>query len=262
MSDVPTSEKPPAAPREINLSLRWLRDKLLAGLFVIVPVVVTYWILNFLYRVVSSLTEPAVTQFVRLFRDSIPNLLVMTGRHGVETIPGAALVMTLLVVVVVGLLVTNVFGRRILHWLEGLLQRIPLVNVIYPVAKQVVEALKVMGEAEGAGADPKPVVYLKYPGMSGYLLGFQTGRFRDSGGVMRVTVFLPTVPNPITGFVLVFDERDVVLSDLTYDEALKMVVSGGLVVPGHLRAPGGTARALPATGAAEVPGPADTTRKG
>lgn len=239
----------------------WVRNKFLTGLFILIPLIATYWVLKFLYRVVSGFTEPLVRQFVAIFGDSLPWLPTIQDKTSGElTIPGLALVTTLLAIMAVGLLATNVFGRRIMHWVDGVMIRIPLVNLIYPVAKQVVDSLKeIGGNAEATSGKNKPVVFLKYPGFNGYLIGFQTGRFLDQKGKSMVSVFIPTAPNPITGFVLVFEEKDVVQTNMPYDDAWKMIVSAGLVVPRHLALSGFP---LQAKAAMPGPGPADTTQKG
>lgn len=229
--------------------LIWVRNKFLTGLFVVIPLFATFWILRFLYRIMSGFAEKLVKTLVLIYEPLIPRFIIVDG-----TIPFAALLITLSAVVGVGLLATNVFGKKIVEWLEAGLHRVPLVNLIYPVAKQVMDSLKEIGNTQ-TDETRKPVVFLPYPGVKGYLIGFQTGRFRGNEGKAMVAVFIPTAPNPITGFVLVFEEKDVVKTDLKYEDAWKMVVSGGLVMPKNFNI--GTT-AIPT---APIPMPADTTQK-
>jgi uncharacterized membrane protein len=214
----------------------WFRNKFITGLFVAIPLVITYWILNFLYRAVSSVTDPFVKTFVSYNRASLPDFLIIEDVRGIETIPGAALVITLLLIFLIGLLTANVIGKRILGYFDSLLHRIPLVNAIYPVAKQVVESLRSLGGSEEDLANKK-VVYVPYPGIQGYLLGFQTGRFCGPQGKTLASVFIPTAPNPVTGFVLVFGENQLIDSGLSMEDAWKLVVSGGLLTPLPLEIP-------------------------
>ena len=109
----------------------------------------------------------------------------------------------------------------------------------------------------GSGFANKPVVYLKYPHLNGYLLGFLTGRFTNADGERMVTVFLPNVPNPITGFVLVFHETEVLMSDLSVDDAWKLIISGGLVSPKKIKS---HVRPVASKPEAPHPNPDDTTR--
>lgn len=234
----------------------WWRNKFIAGLFVAVPLVVTYVILKFIYRTVSSYCDPLVIAFVRFYREALPDFILITDIRGATTIPGAAFLITILVIVALGLVATNVLGSRVIAFLEWGLLRIPLVNLIYPVLKQVVDSIKDLGGSK-ENLENRQVVYLRYPNtVGGYLLGFLTGRFTDTQGRKMVTVFIPTAPNPITGFVLVFDARDIVECDLPMDVAWKMIVSAGFVVPRNL-ADLKTARSSPA---APIPRPDDTTR--
>lgn len=235
METLPPVPAPPIPAAPAPTGFAWWRNKFLAGLFVAIPLVVTYLILKFIYRQVSGVCDPIVIALVGAFREAIPDfLLIHDARSGAETIPGAAFVITILVVVALGLVATNVLGSRLLGLLDSALMRVPLVNLIYPLLKQVVDSIKDIG-ASKENFESRPVVYLKYPGVNGYLLGFLTGRFTDSQGRAMATVFIPTAPNPITGFVLVFEARDVIESDLPMEAAWKMVVSAGFVVPKELR---------------------------
>ena len=220
----------------IQKKLAWWRNTFLAGLFVVVPVGITFWVLRILYYLIASFTEPLVQHFVSQHRGEwVPEWMIAeipatASKAAALTIPGAALIFTLLLILIIGLLVANVFGKRLVLYIEKGIDRVPLVNVIYPVTKQVVDSLKTIG-ATNEDFSNKPVVYLKYPGITGYLLGFQTGRFKDSDGKMMGSVFIPTAPNPLTGFVLIFEESAMLRSNLTMEEAWKLVVSAGLIVP-------------------------------
>jgi len=216
------------------LSAVWWRNKFLTGLAVAIPMAATLFVLRFLYKVISGVTEPVVIQVVTTYHEQLPGLVLIAGpRPDTFTIPGVALLLTILLIGLLGLLVTNVFGKKILGWLEYLMNRIPLVNVIYPLAKQVVDSIKAIGEAANGPVpgDSRQVVYLKYPDLNGYLIGFQTGRFSNQQGEEFVSVFIPTAPNPITGFVLIFKEEEVIESDLAMEDAWKLLVSAGFVTP-------------------------------
>jgi uncharacterized membrane protein len=227
----PSPEAVPPSPSSGPSGLAWWRNKFLAGLFVAVPLAVTFLILKFIYRQVSGVCDPIVIALVSVYREGIPGFLLIHDKTtGAETIPGAAFVITILIIVLLGLVATNVLGKRLLALIDQALLRVPLVNLIYPLLKQFVDSIKDIGAAKGS-FETRPVVYLKYPGLQGYVLGFLTGRFTDARGTAMATVFVPTAPNPITGFVLVFEASDVMESGLSMDAAWKMVVSAGFVVP-------------------------------
>jgi uncharacterized membrane protein len=227
----------------------------LAGLVVVIPIAATMLVLKFLYTIISGFFDPLVKAFVKDNRDSLPDFIIVN-----DTIPFAALMITILLIFLMGLLVTNVFGRKFLHYLENLLLRVPLVNVIYPLAKQVVDSIKRIGESatHPEPGDNRQVVYLRYPNLNGYLIAFQTGRFKDKKGEEFVSVFIPTAPNPITGFVLIFKEDDIIESDLAMEDAWKLLVSAGFVTP-----LAGEAMPSPHKTTIEgiVPAPGDTTQK-
>lgn len=248
-------------------NLVWWRNKVLAGLFVVIPLAATLFILKFLYTIISATFDPVVKAIVKEYRFQqpvgepegiIPEFIIYN-----DTIPFAAFFITILLILVLGLLVTNVFGRKLVEYIEVVLLRIPLVNLIYPLAKQVVDSIKLIGASSSGAPDPKDnrqVVYIQYPGMGGYLVAFQTGSFRDKSGQEFVSVFIPTAPNPITGFVMIFKATEVIDSDLTMEDAWKLLVSAGFVTP--------SARltAMPVldktTISGTAPAPDDTTQKG
>jgi len=224
----PEEITPRSQPKQKPATLIWLRNKFLAGLVVVVPIAATLLVLKFLYTIISGFFDPLVKAFVKDNRESLPDFIIVN-----DTIPFAALIITILLIIAMGLLVTNVLGRKFLQYMETLLLRVPLVNVIYPLAKQVVDSIKSIGETANRPepGDNRQVVYLRYPNLNGYLIAFQTGRFKDKKGEEFVSVFIPTAPNPITGFVLIFKEDDIIESDLAMEDAWKLLVSAGFVTP-------------------------------
>jgi uncharacterized membrane protein len=212
----------------------WLRNKFLTGLFVALPVVGTLWVLNLLYLLVNSRFEPVVITFVTSFRDDwawLHWITVETFRDNekVYTVPGAGFILTVAFLVGLGMFVSNYAGKKALGCLEKGLLRVPLVSQIYNGAKQVVESVQMLGHSDKLQFSQ--VVLIPYPGIPGKLLGFVTCQFTDTNGQQILSVFLPTAPNPITGFVIVLPRADAEFSDLSIEDATKMVVSGGLVSP-------------------------------
>ena len=186
-----------------------LGNRLIAGIIFAVPLIVTYWVLAFGYRLVNGLSEPWLKTL------------------GLE-IPGLGFLITLIAFAGLGFMATHVLGRRILDRFETFILRIPLVASIYAGTKQVIHSLR------GAGTESrsKRVVAVEYFATGSHLFGFATGRMTDSASGDELTVvFIPTAPNPTTGIILAVPSGQVRDCDMTVEEASKMLVSGGLIMP-------------------------------
>jgi uncharacterized membrane protein len=145
-------------------------------------------------------------------------------------IPGLGVILALLVLIITGVLVANLLGRRLVHYYEKLLNRIPLVRSVYGAVKHFAEVV-----FSDSNSSFKKVLLIEYPRAGLYSLCFQTSEdppeVRSRTGEAIVTVFLPTTPNPTSGFMLFVPEKDVVELDMSVEEALKMIISLGVVVP-------------------------------
>jgi len=196
---------------------RWLRRSLITGLIVWVPLVVTVVVVRFLINLMdrSLLVLPPTWR---------PDALL--GFH----VPGLGLLLTILVLIVTGLLTANLLGRRLLTFSESILARIPLIRSIYSGAKQVAETVLSDGDTSF-----KKVMLIQYPRMGVWSMCFQTSteleeiQARTENEV--VSVFVPTTPNPTSGFVLFVPREDLTELDMSVDEGLKLIISLGVVVP-------------------------------
>jgi uncharacterized membrane protein len=145
-----------------------------------------------------------------------------------KEIPGLGFLVTLLLLLFLGFMATNVLGQRILEWTERQLLRIPLVATIYAGVKQVIDSFKSFNNM----ANFKRVVYVEYPSPGCKLIGFVTGQYFDHRlQTEMVSVVIPTAPNPMTGLVIVVEAAHVIESELNLEEAMKLIVSAGLVSP-------------------------------
>ena len=193
-----------------------LRRYLMAGLLVWVPLGVTLLIVAFLVDLMDQtlLLLPEVIQ--------PENLLGFR-------IPGLGLVLTAIVVLVTGMVVTNLFGKQLFTIGERILQRIPLVRSIYASVKQVAESMF------SSGKSFRKVVLVEYPRQGMWSLAFQTGtgasEISSKTGQEIVNIFIPTTPNPTSGFFLMAPSEDVIELDMSVDDGLKMLLSVGVVVP-------------------------------
>ena len=195
---------------------RRLRELFLVGLAVVLPLLVTYLLLRFLFETLDRILDP-----------------IIQGTLG-RRVPGLGVLATLAIIFVVGILTTNIVGRKLVAMTEGLLLRIPLVKNVYSASKQLFDAVTLPGKKAF-----RQVVMLEYPRQGVYALGFITATqakgFQDLVGEPTVNVFIPTAPNPTSGFFLVVPERSVIPVPISVEEALKLIVSGGLIVPAALQ---------------------------
>ncbi len=193
-----------------------LRRYLMAGLLVWVPLGVTLLIVAFLVDLMD--------QTLRLLPESLQPENFLGFR-----IPGLGAVLTAVIVFVTGMIVTNLFGMQLFNIGERILQRIPLVRSIYASVKQVTESMF------SSGKSFRKVVLVEYPRKGMWSLAFQTGtgaeEVRDKTGRDVTNVFIPTTPNPTSGFFLMVPREDVIELDMSVDDGLKMLLSVGVVVP-------------------------------
>ena len=194
-----------------------IKRYLAAGLLVWVPLGVTFLTLRFLVNLMdrSLLLVPASLR---------PENLV-----GFR-IPGLGVILTFVLLFSTGAIALNFFGKRVIEGWELLLSRIPLVSWVYSGVKQVAETL-LSPKAEAF----RKVLLLEYPRKGIWSLGFQTAATLDEVQARTekevICVFVPTTPNPTSGFIMLVPKEDVVELDMTVDEALRMVISLGVVVP-------------------------------
>ena len=194
-----------------------LRRYIIAGLLVWVPLGVTLFVLN----VVVGIMDRTLLLLPTDYRPE--NILGFN-------IPGLGIVLTLVVLILTGMLAANLVGRRLVNFSEGILHRIPLVRTIYSAAKNFAEVL--FTDTSDAF---KKVLLIEYPRKGVYSLCFQTSteleeiQARTSEDV--ICVFVPTTPNPTSGFILMVPMSSAIELDMDVESALKMVVSLGVVVP-------------------------------
>ena len=171
------------------------------------PVALTFYILKVVFTLLDNLTSP-------IFK-----------RMDIY-IPGLGILLTLLLVYLLGIFVTNVLGKRFLNWLETLIKNIPLINTIYNTIKQITQAFT--GTAEKKF---QSVVYIEYPRKDLWTLAFVTGESKNEKDVKFYHLFVPTTPNPTSGVFIIIPKKDSIETELNVEEALKSVISGGLLAP-------------------------------
>jgi len=186
------------------------RNMLLTGVVVAIPIIVTIGVLKIAYHFINDISAP-----------------LLAGIFGRE-IPGLGFLVTLAMLIFLGFMATNVLGQRILDWAERQLLRVPLVATIYTGVKQVIDSFKSFNNM----ANFKRVVYIEYPSPGCKLIGLVTGQYFDHRlGEEMISVVIPTAPNPMTGLVVIVEASKVIESELSLEDAMKLIVSAGLVSP-------------------------------
>ena len=198
-----------------------LRRYIVAGLLVWLPLAVTYQLLKF---VVGQMDR-----WLDSFLEWLPATYHPDQMLGIE-IPGLGVIFTFLLLVITGMLAANFVGRAFVKGWESLLDRIPVVRAVYSAVKKFAEMV-----FSDKSESFKNVLLIQYPREGLYSLAFQTsselGEVQGRTGEDVICTFVPTTPNPTSGFIIIVPRKDVIVLDMDVDEALKMIISLGVVIP-------------------------------
>lgn len=185
-----------------------IKRRIFAGLLAIVPIAVTFWILKLLFTFFDGFAAPILKSI------------------GIE-IPGLGIILTLVIVFLLGLLVTNVLGKTLFKWGERILAKLPIVNTIYKTIKQITSAF--------SGSTVKSfqqVIFMQYPRIGLWTMCFVTNESQNETGEEFYHVFVPTTPNPTSGVFIIVPKRDVVHPNISVEDGLKAIISGGILDSG------------------------------
>jgi uncharacterized membrane protein len=196
--------------------LRVMRDiikrQFLSGVLVVVPLILTYLVLRFLFETVDGILSPLIFKLLGY------------------SIPGLGIIATVLIILLMGIVTRNLVGAKLYGYGDKMLTKTPLIRIIYSAAKQLIEAVSVPNIKTF-----KEVVMIEYPRQGLYAVGFATAKIKFQGGKdgdkKLVGVFIPSTPTPMTGIVVFIAEEDVICMDITVEEGIKLIVSGGIVSP-------------------------------
>ena len=205
--------------------MRWLRGSLkknmIAGLLVTVPAAFTYIILEFVITRVDEMMMPVVLEIISEQR-------MATLKE--YSIPGVGFLILILFIFFIGLIATNFFGKKLFDFGESVLHKIPLVRVVYITIKKVVDTI-----SQSKTPTFKKMALITYPRFPLKTLGIVAcntqGMVLSKLGKEAVNIFVPTAPNPTTGFTIIVPIKDVDFLDMTVEEGLKMIISLGVVTP-------------------------------
>ena len=203
-----------------------VRKKTIAGLFVLIPTGLTFIVLRFLFSLTSGVLRPAVDRL----EWRLPGAFVAT----------ISLLLLVLIVYLVGEIASHIVGRRLIALGEAVIARVPLVKTVYSSIKQVVDAVS-LSDQKGF----KAAVWLEFPRPGLLTIGFVTGKMVDAAGRPYYKIFVPTIPNPMSGFFELAPCDEVTEADIDVDDAIKMLVSGGILAPPELKIPSHTSHSEP-----------------
>ena len=197
--------------------MKKLQKYLIAGLLVWLPIVVTVLLFRFLITLMD--------QTLILLPSQIRPEAVIGFK-----LPGLGLILTLLVLIITGIFAANFVGKSMVNFGEKIFKKIPIVRSVYSAAKNFADIV-----FSDTGQSFKKVLLIQYPRKGVYSLAFQTstnlGEVQKKTGSDVVCTFVPTTPNPTSGFIIIIPKEDVIEMDMEIDEAFKMIVSLGVVVP-------------------------------
>ena len=198
-----------------------LRKYIIAGLLVWLPLAITFVLLRFVVRQMDGWLDG--------FLDLLPDRFHPDQLLGIS-LPGFGVFFTIILLVLTGMFAANIVGRAFVSGWESLMDRIPIVRPIYSAVKNFAEIV-FSDKTESF----KNVLLIEYPRKGLYSLAFQTssqlGEVQGRTGEDVVCTFVPTTPNPTSGFIIIVPRKDVIVLDMEVDEALKMIISLGVVVP-------------------------------
>ncbi len=194
-----------------------LKNYFFTGLLVILPIFITVYVILFLIRGMD-----AILKFipVKYLPETYLNF----------RIPGLGLIFVVILVFAVGLLARNIVGRKIVHLGENIVERIPLVRILYAGVKQLLETI-FLQKTDAF----KRVALVEYPRRGTYVIGFITGESKgevqDKTDKNMINVFIPTTPNPTSGFYMLVPDDELVVLNMSVEDAFKLIISGGIISP-------------------------------
>ena len=190
-----------------------LRNNFIAGVVVLIPIGITLYLTVFIINISSKLIPKEIN----------PN------HYLPYNIPGLEILIAVLLITIIGWISLSFIGKRLFNFFETILNKIPIIRTIYSAVEQLIETFT------SSKSDKKTVVLVEYPRKGVYAVGFatkeNTGEIRKKADKDLLNVFVPTTPNPTSGFLLMFPKDEVIFLDLTFEEASKFIVSAGSFNP-------------------------------
>ncbi len=191
--------------------VRIFRNKFITGVLTLIPIYITYILLRFIIGIAPDIPYLRTITFFSN-NEILTNIIEFIG--------------ALVVIFFIGLVVSNVVGKRLFTFFESIMEKVPLINTIYTSSRQIMQTLTMPGKGNF-----KQVVLIEYPRKGLWTLAFVTAYSKSKSNEKYIHVFLPTTPNPTSGFMLFVNEKDVRPSGMSIEEGLKTLISGGMIAP-------------------------------
>ena len=185
-----------------------VKTKFFAGLAALIPMVLTFYVLRFIYILMNQISAPIIKKYFNL---EIP-LLGISGM--------------IIFIYLLGVIVTNLIGSKILELGELILRKVPLVSTIYVTFKQITNTLTYNNSQSFQGT-----VYIEYPKKNLWTIAFISGSSKNNNNNEYYHLFVPTTPNPNSGFFIVIRKNKTIPTGLSVEDSLKTIISGGLLAP-------------------------------
>ena len=195
-----------------NITYQHISRMILAGFLIMIPFVLTYMFAKFLVDIIDGVLAPYISLF-----------------FGGKRIYGLGVLALMIVVYIVGLLSTRYFGRKIGDTIQNFVLRMPVVGSLYSSARRLIESLA--GTKDDGSTGFKRVVMIEHPRRGMWCIGFLTSIIQVSKSQKMATVYIPTAPTPNSGFVVMVPYNEINDTDLSVQDAMSMVLSGGIIAP-------------------------------
>ena len=213
--------------------IRKVMGLLLTGFAAVIPIAGTIWLMVVIYKVLMRVGDELIKLLLKGLNMMRSGADLATEDFAFYGSNFVRFLIPVFLLLLIGFAVANRPGRKVLHWLDQGMQHVPYVGFIYSALRQFVDAVKNLG----GDRKFKSVAYVEYPSPGCRMLGFVTGNYHDSQVDRDVTtVFIPTSPNPMTGFTIIIDNDKVQDSSMSLEEASKLILSAGLVAPASFQA--------------------------
>ena len=193
-----------------------MKSNLLAGIATIIPLALTVYVIQVTLEITIWLGGTVAEPLERFVNVTFPGFGLLSSLVGV--------LIVFFALSIFGDLDRNVFGKRVVSWFEGIFKKIPLIDTIYGTTKQIIET--VSGSKNNSF---KKVVYVEYPRKGTWTLGFVTSESTNENNEEFYHLFVPTTPNPTSGFFLIIPKEDTTIADVDVEEGFRMIVSSGIV---------------------------------
>ena len=204
-----------------------IKSNLIAGVLTVIPLIVVWFVLDFIFAFLSAVGAPVAAGFTMFIIDRMPNAAPLLEDRDFRWL--VAVIISLVLLYVIGYIASRMAGKRVIAAFEGLIARIPVVETVYSASKKLVNVLQ---QAPGGGAR---VVLIDFPHPGMKAIGLVMRTFRDSTtGEQLAAVFVPTTPNPTSGYLAILPVQRLIPTSMSMDQAMTMIVSGGTVGPDEL----------------------------